>query len=152
LEKLVATPDTSDPDFPRIANYYKSCMDEDRIEKEGEAWLQARLKPVDALKTKADALAAIGSLHESGVSLFFGFGSTPGGLNRHIENAGVSQGGLSLPNRDYYTRDDDKSKEIRAKFVDHVGRMFVLAGETDLAAKADAQAVMDIENKLALTS
>jgi len=152
LERLVAKPDTSDPDFPRIANYYKACMDEDRIERDGEAWLQARLKPIDALRSRDDVKAEIGRLQAAGIGVFFGFGSTPDGLNSDIEDAGVMQGGLSLPNRDYYTRDDEKSKELRAQFVAHLARMFVLAGEPQLRAEVDAKAVMEIEGRLAEAS
>jgi endothelin-converting enzyme/putative endopeptidase len=152
LDKLVATPDKSDPDFVRVTNYYKSCMDEDRIEKEGDAWLQAQLKPIDALPDRPAILAEIGKLQSAGISVFFGFGSTPDGLNSDHENAGVSQGGLSLPNRDYYTRDDDKAKMIRSKLVEHIAKMFVLSGEDAAKADADSKAVMDIEMQLALAS
>jgi putative endopeptidase len=152
LDKLVVTPDKSDPDFVRVTNYYKACMDEDRIEKEGDAWLQAQLKPIDALGDRPAILAAIPKLHAAGVSVFFGFGSTPDGLDSDHENAGVSQGGLSLPNRDYYTRTDDKAKMIREKLVTHIAKMFVLAGEEQAKADADAKAVFDIENQLALAS
>lgn len=152
LDRLVAKPDGSDPDFPRIANYYKACMDEDRIEREGEAWLQRQLKPIDALKSRADITAEIGRLHAAGIDVFFGFGSTPDGLDSDKEDAGVAQGGLSLPNRDYYTRDDEKAKSLRAQFVAHVAKMLVLAGESEPEAQGDAASVMDIENQLAQAS
>src|ERR1700760_3683954 len=99
LDKLAAKPDKSDPDFVRVTNYYKACMDEDRIEKEGDAWLQAQLKPIDALTERAAILAAIPKLQAAGILVFFGFGSAPGGLDSDKENAGISQGGLSLPHR-----------------------------------------------------
>jgi predicted metalloendopeptidase len=152
FERLLKTPDTSDPDFGRIANFYKACMDEDRIEKEGEAWLKAQLKPIEALKTRADIKAEIGKLQAKGIDMFFGFGSTPDGLDSDKEDAGVSQGGLSLPNRDYYTRDDAKAKSLRDAFVAHVAKMFVLAGEPEAAAQTDAKSVMAVENQLALAS
>lgn len=152
LDKLVAKPDKSDPDFVRVTNYYKACMDEDRIEKEGDAWLQAELKPIDALTDRASIVAAIPKLQAAGISVFFGFGSTPDGLDSDKENAGISQGGLSLPNRDYYTRQDDKAKMIREKLVAHIAKMFVLAGEDQGKADTDAKAVFEIENQLALAS
>jgi endothelin-converting enzyme/putative endopeptidase len=152
LDHLVATPDTSDPDFPRIANYYKSCMDEDRIERDGEAWLQVKLKPIDALADRPAVIADIARLQGRGVSVFFGFGSAPDGLNSDIQNAAIGQGGLTLPNKDYYTRDDAKAKDLRQKLVAHISKMFVLAGEDQAKAATDAQAVFDIEMKLALAS
>lgn len=152
LERLVATPDTSDPDFPRIANYYKSCMDEGRIEKEGLAWLQRRLATVDAISDKPALIAAVARLQSEGLSVFFGFGAAPDGKDSDIQNAALSQGGLSLPNKDYYTRNDDKSKDLRAKLVAHIGTMFALVGADPAKAAADAQAVMDIETKLAAAS
>ena len=152
LEKLIAQPDLSDADFPRIANFYKSCMDEDRIERDGEAWLKARLAPIDALKTRADAIAAISRLQADGLSVPFSFGSMPDGHDSDREVAAFWQAGLSLPNRDYYTRDDARSKTLRGQLVDHVARMFVLVGETQLQAAADATAVLDLETQLALAS
>jgi predicted metalloendopeptidase len=152
LDRLVAKPDTSDPDFPRIANYYKACMDEDRVEREGDAWLAAQLKPIDALTDRASILAEITALQGAGVSVFFNFGAATDGLDSDRQNAAIGQGGLSLPNRDYYTKDDDKAKDLRAKLVAHIAKMFVLAGEDQAKAATDAQAVMDIEMKLALAS
>jgi predicted metalloendopeptidase len=152
MDRMVTTPDDSDPDFSRITNYYKSCMDEDRIEKDGAAWLQKQLRPIDALSTRAEIVAEIAKLQSAGISVFFGFGASTDGLDSERQNAGLSQGGLSLPNRDYYTRDDDKSKGLRQKLVTHIAKMLMLAGEPDMTAMADAQVVLDIETKLALAS
>jgi len=152
MDKLVAKPDTSDPDFPKIATYYKACMDEDRIEREGDAWLKKQLAPIDALNDRPAIVAEIAKLHAAGISVFFGFGASADGLNSDIQNAAIGQGGLSLPNRDYYTRDDDKAKSLREKLVAHIAKMFVLAGEDEAKAAADAKSVMDIEMKLALAS
>jgi putative endopeptidase len=152
LDTLVKTPDKSDPDFVRVTNYYKACMDEDRIEKEGDAWLQAQLKPIDALADRPAVMAEIARLQSAGISVFFNYGSTPDGVNSDHENAGIGQGGLSLPNRDYYTRTDDKAKMIREALVNHIGKMFLLAGEDAGKANADAKAVFEIEMQLALAS
>jgi endothelin-converting enzyme/putative endopeptidase len=152
LDKLVANPDKSNPDFVRVTNYYRSCMDEDRIEKEGDAWLQAQLKPIDDLAGKPAIFAEVAKLHAAGVPVLFAFGSTPDGLDSDKTNAGFGQGGLSLPNRDYYTRDDDKAKMIRQKLVEHIAKMFVLAGEDATKADGDAKAVFDLEMQLALAS
>jgi endothelin-converting enzyme/putative endopeptidase len=152
LDKLVANPDKSNPDFVRVTNYYRSCMDEDRIEKEGDAWLQAQLKPIDNLADKPAIFAEIAKLQSAGIPVLFNFGSTPDGLDSDKTNAGLGQGGLSLPNRDYYTRDDEKGKMIRQKLGEHIAKMFVLAGEDTAKADTDAKAVTDIEMQLALAS
>jgi putative endopeptidase len=152
LDKLAVKPDKSDPDFVRVTNYYKACMDEDRIEKEGDAWLQAQLKPIDALPDRAAILAEISKLQDAGVSVFFSYGSSPDGLNSDHENGAVGQGGLTLPNKDYYTKTDDKSKMIRDKLVAHIAKMFTLAGEDAAKADTDAKSVMDVEMQLAMAS
>ena len=152
LDKMVAKPDKSDPDFVRVTNYYKACMDEGRIEKDGDAWLQAQLKPIDGLADRPAIVAEIAKMQSAGIPVFFSFGSTPDGLDSDKTNAGIGQGGLTLPNRDYYTKDDDKAKMIREKLVDHISKMFVLAGEDAASANADAKSVMDIEMQLALAS
>jgi predicted metalloendopeptidase len=152
MDKLVAHPDNSDPDFPRIANYYKSCMDEARIEKDGEAWLKKELAPIDQASSPDQVKTEIGRLQGDGIGVFFNFGASPDGKDSDIEDAALEQGGLTLPNRDFYTRDDDKSKSIRDKLVAHIARMFVLAGEPDAQAQADAAGVMEIETALAQAS
>jgi endothelin-converting enzyme/putative endopeptidase len=152
MDRLVAHPDDSDPDFPRIANYYKSCMDEARIEKEGEAWLKKQLAPMDGVASLDQVKAMIGRLQGDGIGVFFNFGSSPDGKDSDIEDADLEQGGLTLPNKDFYTRDDAKSKGIREKLVAHIARMFVLAGESDAQAQTDAADVMEIETQLALAS
>jgi endothelin-converting enzyme/putative endopeptidase len=152
MDRLVAHPDDSDPDFPRIANYYKSCMDESRIEKDGEAWLKTELAPIDKVDSLDQAKAEIARLQDHGVDVFFNFGSTPDGKDSDIEDAALEQGGLTLPNRDFYVRDDAKSKSIRDRLVAHIAKMFVLAGEPEAQAQSDAAAVLEIETDLAKVS
>jgi predicted metalloendopeptidase len=152
VETMETKPDASDPDFPRVANYYKSCMDEDRIEREGAAWLAMQIAPIEALTTRAQILDEIARLHRSGHGVFFRFGASTDGHDSDKQNAGLGQGGLSLPNRDYYTRDDEKSKMLRQKLVAHIAKMFVLAGAPEAQAESDAQAVLGLETQLALAS
>jgi endothelin-converting enzyme/putative endopeptidase len=152
MDRLVAHPDTSDPDFPRIANYYKACMDEARIDKEGLDWLKKQLGPIDAISSPEQVKAEIARLQGNGIGVFFNFGSSPDGKNSDLEDADLEQGGLSLPNRDFYTRDDDKSKSIRDKLTAHIAKMFVLAGEPEAQAQADSTGVMEVEMGLALAS
>ena len=84
-----------------------------------------------------------------GVPALFGFGAQPDLHNASTEIANVGQGGLGLPDRDYYLEQDAKSVETRQKYLEHMANMFVLLGDTPEAAKKEAQAIMDIETKLA---
>src|SRR4029077_1447801 len=88
-------------------------------------------------------------LHSMGVSSVFGFGAQQDAKNSASVIAGIRQGGLSLPDRDYYLNPEKRYADIRANYTDHVARMFQLVGETASDASADAQRVLAIETALA---
>src|SRR5262249_60577327 len=88
-------------------------------------------------------------LHKIGTGAFFSFGSEPDMKNASTVIAGADQGGMGLPDRDYYFRDDARSIEIRKQYVDHVARMLTLAGESAETARKNAEAVMRVETALA---
>ena len=138
----------------KIGDYFGACMDEDAVEKLGMKPLEPLLARIDALKTPHDLAAVIAMLHlETGDSGFlFGFGSNQDFEDSSKVIAFAVAGGLGLPDRDYYTKDDEKSKEIRARYVEHVQRMFVLLGDSPDAAKGKAATVMDLETALAKAS
>jgi endothelin-converting enzyme/putative endopeptidase len=92
---------------------------------------------------------AIAYLHSLGVPALFSFGAGPDLHNASMQVANVGQGGLGLPDRDYYFDTDPKSQETRQKYLEHMANMFVLLGDNEATAKKEAQAVMDIETKLA---
>ncbi len=106
------------------------------------------------LKSRKELAALLGSLHLATADdgLFFGFGSDQDYSNSTQVIAFASSGGLGLPDRDYYLKDDDKSKEVRAKYLAHVAKMFELLGDAPDAAKANAQKVIEIETALAKAS
>ncbi len=133
----------------QIGDFYATCMDEPAIEKAGAAALSPELDRLFALKTKADLPAVVAQLHAAGTGVFFGFGSEQDFKDATRVLAITGQGGLGLPDRDYYFRDDAKSQELREKYVAHVARMFGLLGDTAAAAKANAETVMAIETSLA---
>ncbi|HEX3101706.1 MAG TPA: M13 family metallopeptidase, partial [Pyrinomonadaceae bacterium] len=135
-----------------IGDYYASCMDEATIEAAGTKPLDATFKTIDSMKTSADVQSEVARLHNLGVGVMFRLGGGPDQKNTNMVIVNAGQGGLSLPNRDYYTKDDAKSAEIRGKFVDHVTNMFKLLGETPGQASADAKTVMDIQTRLANAS
>lgn len=133
----------------KIGDMYQSCMDEQTVNTKGKTPLQAELKRIAAISNKDQLMSTVAYLHSLGVQSLFGFGAQPDLHNASMMIAGVSQGGLGLPDRDYYLAQDEKSKETRARYLEHVTRMFTLLGDKPEAAKKEAQTVMDIETKLA---
>ncbi|HVO11108.1 MAG TPA: M13 family metallopeptidase [Vicinamibacteria bacterium] len=133
----------------KVGDYYAACMDEPLIEKQGEAPLQALLARVDAVQSKAGLFRLLGENEAGALPVFFRFGSAPDMHDSTRTIAMVGQGGTSLPDRDDYLKQDAKSKEMRERFLGHVGRMLKLAGEPEAAAKADAETVLRLETSLA---
>lgn len=133
----------------QIGDYYAACMDEKAIDAKGLAPLEPQLARIRNLKDKAQLAAEIAHLQRNGVEALFEFGAGPDFKNADANIAQADQGGLGLPDRDYYLKDDAKSEEIRRKYVAHVQKMFELAGEKPEQAKADAAAVMTLETALA---
>jgi len=136
----------------KIGDFYGSCMDEPAINKLGLTPLEPELKRIDAIASKGDVLAALIRLHRIGVGAFFAFSSEPDAKNSMQMIAGADQGGLGLPDRDYYLRTDPKSVKLRQDYVTHVQKMLVLAGESPAKAAAGAQTVMRMETDLAKAS
>ena len=140
------------PNDQKIGDYYFSCMDEAGIEAKGTAPLKPTLERIDALKDKSQLPALIGHLHDAGVAALFYFSSEPDAKDSKIEIAGTDQGGLSLPDRDYYLKTDAKSVEQRNAYEQHVANMFKLLGESPDKASADAKTVLKLETELAKAS
>ena len=137
----------------KLGVYYSTCMDSAAAEKAGLAPLQPVLGSIDALTDKAglaDVLAWLAAHGQRGGVFMFGGAQDQKNSNRVIANAG--QGGIGLPERDYYFRTDSASVAIRARYLAHVAAMFVLAGRPEAEAKAAAERVMAIETELAKAS
>ena len=155
LEKAAAPDPHRGPIQQKIGDFYASCMDEKAVNATGAGALQVDLDRIAAVRTKGDLADYLAHAHPQDIGIYFGqaplfrFGSTQDAKNSAEVIAEVDQGGLGLPDRDYYLKDDAKSQELRAKYVAHVQKMLELAGETGPAAAADAQAVMRIETALA---
>ena len=135
-----------------LGNFYSACMDSAAVEKLGAAPLKPRLARIDAIATRADLQREIARLHREGTSALFNFGSTQDSKNSTSVIGGAYQGGLGLPDRDYYTKTDSGSAVIRANYLMHIRKDFVLAGESEEKAKASADQVMAIETALAKAS
>jgi endothelin-converting enzyme/putative endopeptidase len=138
----------------KIGDYFAACMDEAAVEKSGGRPLKPYLDRIFRMKSKRDLPAVLASLHlaTGSSALFFGFDSNQDYADATQVIAFAGAGGLGLPDRDFYTKDDDKSKEIRARYLAHVGRMFELLGDSPDAAKREAVKVMEIETALAKAS
>jgi endothelin-converting enzyme/putative endopeptidase len=132
-----------------IGDYYGACMDEKQIDAQGVKALRLELELIRSIGSVADLQRAIARLHEEAIfaPFFFGAVQDPHHPQQVIADAGAN--GLGLPDRDYYFKDDAKSKETRQKYVEHVAAMFVLAGSEKAAAAAAAQVVMRMETSLA---
>ncbi len=135
-----------------IGDFFAACMDEAAIEKAGAAPLDVYFKQIDKIKDAKDLQRQIAAMHNAGIPALFGFGAGADAKNSSLNIANISQGGLSLPNRDFYTKDDAKSVETRAKFVEHLTNMFKLLGDDADKAAANAKTVMAIQTRLANAS
>jgi endothelin-converting enzyme/putative endopeptidase len=136
----------------KIGDYFHACMDESAIEKAGAAALQPDLDAIAQLGSIQGLATLVASEQLQGAETLFGFGSNQDFEDSERVIAFAGAGGLGLPDRDYYVQDDPKMKEIREKYVVHVGRMFGLLGDDPKAAAAEAATVMAIETALAKAS
>src|SRR6185312_2936860 len=151
LEKAaVAT--TRDADTQKIGDYYSSCMDESAINKKGLQPIQAELDRIRAMKTGRDLAAEIGHLHRLGVDVLFNFSSGQDFKDSNAVIGQADQGGLGLPEKDYYFRTDAKSVETRKEYVAHVSRMLQLLGVPAAQAGKQADTIMRMETALAKIS
>jgi putative endopeptidase len=138
----------------KIGDYFAACMEDSVIENLGSRPLEPLLDQIAALNNKRDlgSLLAEEHLRVRRNEFLFGFGSAQDFGDATQVIAEVSAGGLGLPDRDYYTKSDGKSKDIRKKYLKHVERMFELIGEPKAKAAKDARTVLDIETVLAKAS
>ena len=132
-----------------VGDFFASGMDEDAINEAGVQPVSFEFERISGLKTPDDVLAEMAHLDTLGVSAGFEFGSGADDKDSNREIAQLAQGGLGLPERDYYLRTDEKSKELRVKYVAHVLRMLEFTGYTPESAQTGADAVLRIETALA---
>ena len=137
----------------KIGDFFAACMDEPAVEKAGSAPLRAELDAIGALKSAADFPELLAREHLAmNFGMLFAFSSNQDFADSSREIPEASAGGLGLPDRDYYTKTDAKSVEIRAKYVAHVRRMLQLLGDSPAQSAREAQAVLRIETALAKAS
>jgi putative endopeptidase len=136
----------------KVGDYYTSCMDGASIEADGIKPLAEEMDRIAKIKDQKSLHQAITHLHFTGINALFIDGSTQDFKNSSEVTAGIFQGGLGLPDRDYYTKTDEKSKMIREQYLKHVARMFELMGDDAVKAESAANVVMALETKLAESS
>ena len=151
LEKAAAGP-KADPVDRRLGDFYAACMDEEGAEKKGADPLKDQFAAIDALKTAAGLPELLARLHAEGVATAFEFDSDQDYKDATKVIAEYDQGGLGLPDRDYYFKSDEKSVRLRRQYEWHVAKVFGLLGHDPRAAAEEAAAVMRLETALARVS
>ncbi|MSV35046.1 MAG: M13 family peptidase [Bryobacterales bacterium] len=136
----------------KMGDYYAACMDETTVDAKGAAPMKPDLDRIAAIRNKEGITDVVAYLFRNGANPFFRFASGPDAKNSSQVIADLDQGGLGLPDRDYYSKTDEKSVELRKQYVAHVQKMLELAGVGADAAAKQAQAVMAIETELAKAS
>ncbi len=139
-------------DTQMIGDFYAACMDEDAINKAGIKPLLPYFKSIDKIKSTADLQRQIAEMHAAGFPAVFSFGAGADLKNSKMVIINAGQGGLTLPNRDYYVKDDKSYVETRSKFVAYMTNMFKLAGASPEQAAANAKIVLDLQTQLANAS
>ncbi|MGA7380830.1 MAG: M13 family metallopeptidase [Terriglobales bacterium] len=152
LEKATAGGVDRPPNEQKIGDYYASCMDVDAINKKGLGPLQPELDRIAALKNKAELTSLLAHLQLINVNAFLGFGEQQDFKDATKQIAFVDQGGMGLPERDYYFRTGDAAEKTRKEYVQHIANMLKLMGEPESAAAGDAQSIMQLETALAKVS
>ena len=133
----------------KIGDAFAACMDTATINKRGLAPIKPELDRIRAMDNMPDMVAELVRLHSVGIPVLFTFGARPDAKDSNRTIAGLGQGGLSLPDREYYLKTDPKSVEIRQRYLAHITKMFQLAGDSAESAALQAQSVLDLETILA---
>ena len=149
LEKVATANANRSSNDQKIGDYYASCMDESNIAKKGIEPLKADLMQISRLREKSDLPPLLAHFSLIGVNAFFGFGAQQDAKDSTQQIAVVGPGGLGLPDRDFYFREDAKSVEVRKQYIQHAQKMFELLGDKTREAELHAQTVIRIETPLA---
>jgi endothelin-converting enzyme/putative endopeptidase len=142
------------PTQQKIGDHFAACMDESAIERAGITPLQPDLERIERLKTKQDLALLVGDLHARATNgnMLFGSGAEQDARDASTMIAALYAGGLGLPDRDYYVKDDPKFVENREHYVAHIASLFELLGTTPPTALKQAKVVLRIETQLAKAS
>jgi endothelin-converting enzyme/putative endopeptidase len=152
LEKAATDASDRSPNEQKIGDYYASCMDQDAINHKGLAPLQPELDRIAALTSKEELTPVLAHDQLIGVNSLLSYGEQQDFKDARRQIAGVDQGGLGLPERDYYFRKGEAAEKTRKEYVQHIANVLKLMGEPESQAASDAQAVMQLETALAKVS
>jgi predicted metalloendopeptidase len=136
-------------DLQKVGDFYASGMNDKAVDAARAKPLEDEFKRIDAIKDRSELLKEVAHLHLMGVSVLFRFGSGQDAKNSTMDIAQAFQGGLGLPDRDYYTKEDEASKKIREQYLEHVTKMLTLLGQPAAQASDQAKKVMALETSLA---
>lgn len=136
----------------KVGTFYRNGMDEKKIEAEGSKPLQPEFDRINEIKNTEDLMRMVAHLHRNNITPTFGFFVYQDLKNSTVNSPWIYQGGLGMPDRDYYTSDDEKMQGLRKEYVVHVQKMFQLLGDPEEKAKAEAATVMAFETRLAKAS
>jgi putative endopeptidase len=136
----------------KVGDFYATCMDEAAVEQAGIAPLAPWFDEIDRVSDLESLFALAAKLHRAGAGPLFGFGALPDFKTPDLNVGFVVQGGLALPDRDYYLSEEANKQELLAEYPRHVARMFALAGVPAERAAADAAAIVAFETELAKAS
>src|SRR5215470_10367500 len=149
LEDAAKTNAAAGSNQQKIGDFYASCMDTSAIEAAGVGPLAADFAAIKKVGSAAELQPLIARLQQTGAGYLFRFNATHD-LDQSSEViAEINQGGLGLPDRDYYTRTDEKSTQLRKDYQAHVAKMLVLGGDSEEKASAEAKSVLELETALA---
>ena len=136
----------------KLGDFWGACMNETALEAQGAAPIQPDLDAVAAITSRTEVVAEIHRQQKRGIAPVFRFSSQNDFKNSRMIIAAVSQGGLGLPDRDYYLRDDARFATTRKQYVEHITKMFELAGVPAVKAQTDAERVLALETQIAFAS
>jgi putative endopeptidase len=152
LEKAAAGGADRTPNQQKIGDYYAACLDTDTINQRGLKPFQPELEKIAQLKNKKALLPLLAHDQLISVDAFFGLGEQQDFKDATKQIAFVDQGGLGLPERDYYFRKGEAAEKTRQQYVEHIAKMLKLIGESEAEANADAKAIFQLETALAKVS
>jgi putative endopeptidase len=152
LETAAAGDAKRSPNEEKIGDFYASCIDTDAIDRNGLKPLQAELARIAALNSKDQLPELLAHYQLISDTAWFNFGEQQDFKDARKQIASVDQGGLGLPERDYYFRTGDAAEKTRTEYVQHIANILKLMGESEAKAASDAQKIMQLETALATVS
>jgi endothelin-converting enzyme/putative endopeptidase len=152
LDKLAQGFDGETAQQRKLGDYFAACMDESVVEQAGARPIGALLGLIQGMHSKNDLPGVLAELHQAGSGPYFGFASNQDLADSSQVIAFASAGGLGLPDRDYYTKHDAKSKTLRTQYLAHIAAMFQLLGDAPEEARHEAASVLRTETTLAQAS